>query len=107
MFGKKNKGVEKKGDESWKNLSKFAAFVITVVFAVYISNSVFNYIPLDSKWLNIIKYCIFYGPIVVCALTAVASVSNKGFIIRVAVLAVWILIFLFLFFPDIFSKIIH
>ena len=106
MFGRPNKRPEKE-EHSWKWLSRFAAIIMTVVYAVYVSNVVYNYIPFDSWWLNFLDTCVFYGPIVICAVTAVASVSNKGLIVRLAFLAVWVLIFLFSFFPETFYNIIY
>lgn len=106
MFWKKKKETEK-GDVSWKLLSRATAIIMTVVYAVYVSNVVYNFIPYDSWWLDFINNCVYYGPIVICALAAMAAFSNKSFIIRMVILAIWILIFLFSFFPDVFYNIIH
>ena len=58
MFGKPNKRPEKE-ELSWKWLSRFAAIIMTVVYAVYVSNVVYNYIPFDSKWLDFLNTCVF------------------------------------------------
>ena len=106
MFGKKRNHTEKE-DRSWKVITRFTAIIMTIIYAIYVSNVVYNYIPFDSQWLDFLKNCVYYGPIVICAVTAVSSVNNKGFLVRMVVLAIWILIFLFSFFPDTFYNIFH
>ena len=77
-----------------------------VIYAIWVSNIVYNYIPIDSKFLEFLSNMVFYGPIVICAASAVGAISHKGFAFRIIVIAVWVLIILFSFFPDTFYIII-
>ena len=103
MFFKKKNG---KDDPTWKFISSLAALVMTVVYAVWVSNIVYNYIPMDSPVLAFLSNMVYYGPIVICAATAVGAISHKGFVARIIVLAIWVLIVLFSFFPETFYSII-
>ena len=105
MFGRKNK--EDKEANSWRFLDKVTAIVMTIVYAVFVSNMVYNYIPIDSVFIEYLNTMVYYGPIVICAINAVSAVAHKGFTIRIIVLAIWVLIFLFSFFPDVFYDIIY
>ena len=69
MFWKKKK-EEKNGDISWKYLSRASDVIMTVVFAIYVLNVVYNFIPYDSKQLDFLNNCVYYGLIVICALTS-------------------------------------
>ena len=100
----KNKG---KDDKSWKAISSFAAIIMTIVYAVFVTNVLFDYIPYDSAILVYINNIIYYGPLAICAVTSIAAVSHKGFAVRLTFLIVWVGIFLFAFFPDTFYSLIR
>lgn len=102
FFKKKNE----KDDPTWRFISNLAALVMTIVYAVWVSNVVYNYIPIDSPVLMFLSNMVYYGPIVICAATAIGAISHKGFIARIIVLAIWVLIVLFSFFPDTFYSLI-
>jgi len=89
-------------NNSWSLLSKIVAVLMTLVYAVYVSNAVLNYIPLGSVILDYISNIVYFGPIVICALTAMGAVGHKNLLTKILFLAVWVLIFLFSFFPDVF-----
>ena len=101
-----NKRGSSRAEQFWKYLAMAAALVMTVVYALYVTNVVFNYLPLGSWFVEFLKNGVYYGPIAICGITSVAAIADKGMIFRIIVLAIWVMIFLFAFFPDMFYSII-
>lgn len=62
---------------AWSLLSKIVAVLMTLVYAVYVSNAVLNYIPLGSEILDYISNILYFGPIVICALFTL-SFQNRN-----------------------------
>ena len=58
MFGRKNK--EDKEANSWRFLDKVTAIVMTIVYAVFVSNMVYNYIPIDSVIIEYLNTMVYY-----------------------------------------------
>ena len=104
MLFKKNTGGK---PIDWKFVVFIASIAMTIIYAIYITNVIYNYIPITSFFSDFINNCIYYGPISICAVSAVYSVSKKGKAVKITFIVVWVLIFLFSFFPNTFYSIIY
>ena len=91
----------------WRSISGYAALFMTLAYILFVLNYFFNFIPLGGFLDDFVTYIIYYGPMVICATTATATIAHRGLIARIVVLAIWVAIFLFSFFPDVFFSIIE
>ena len=109
FFKKKdNLGEQNKADTGeWSLIVSVASIIMTAAYVLYVTNIIYNYIPIDSWLIDFINNFVYYGPLVVCAVASVLAVSKYGFVARLVFIAIWVMIFLFSFFPDVFYRIIY
>lgn len=105
---KTNENKEEKTNEYvefWKGASRIALLMMSAIYLVFVTNTVFNYLPLDGWFITFLVNAVYYGPIVICGITSVATFSKYGLVVRILLIVLWVVIFLFSFFPDVFYKI--
>lgn len=90
--------TNKKGN-FWDSLGKLVALFLTLVYALFVSNAYFNYIPVGII-TQIISYAMLYGPMILIIITTMEAIKDRSLILKILFLAVWAVIFIFSFFPS-------
>ncbi|MBQ7466687.1 MAG: hypothetical protein IJS74_01285 [Clostridia bacterium] len=89
----------------WDKLGKILAVLITLIYIVNISNGIWNYVPADSVWSNIIHYGLFYGPMALILIVTFEAVADKNNLIRILFILFWVAIILFSISPTLWGLI--
>lgn len=94
-----------------KNLEKFfdilgeiIAIVMVLVYALWIINLNFNFLPVEV--VNVLAIVKEYGLLVLVAVVGLEAMSKRNFILRVIFYALVALIVIFLFFPGTYASLI-
>lgn len=94
--------IEKKKDKRWwDNFGKFCSLILVVVYALYVANSMWPFIPAGSFFLNLLTNMMFYGPMVLIIIVNFEFFADKNIIFRVLIILVWVAIIVLSFFPNI------
>ena len=95
--------VKERKTNLWDTLGKVVAIYLTLVYALFISNSYFHYLPVGGIILSIISYSMLYGPMILIIITCMEALKNRSLVLKIIFLAVWVVIFIFSFFPSLLS----
>lgn len=87
----------------WDLLGKIVAIYLTLIYAVFISNSYFHYLPAGEVINTILSYSMLYGPMVLIIITTMEAIKNRSLLLKIIFLVVWAAIFIFSFFPSLLS----
>ena len=94
-----------------KNLEKFfdilgeiIAIVMVLVYALWIINLHFNFLPVEV--VNVLAIVKEYGLLVLVAVVGLEAMSKRNFILRLIFYALVALIVIFLFFPGTYESLI-
>lgn len=94
---------ERKTTNLWDMLGKIVAIYLTLIYALFISNSYFHYLPVGGFTLSVISYSMLYGPMILIIITCMEALKNRSLVLKIIFLAFWVVIFIFSFFPSLLS----
>lgn len=97
-------GSEKGGKNLMLIMGEILAILMTIVYAVYISNIVYGYLPAIPFLHSLLNNLVFYGPLSIICIISLALVWRRGLILRIVFCAVWALILIYSFFPSFFAQ---
>ena len=97
-------GSDKGGKNLMLVLGEILSILMTLVYAVYITNGIYGYLPASPFLYNLLNNLVFYGPLSIIAIISLALVWRRGLILRIVFIAVWALIIIYSFFPAFFEQ---
>lgn len=84
----------------WDSLGKVVALFLTLVYALFVSNAYFGYLPTGGFVAKAINYSMLYGPMILIIITTMEAIKEKSLLLKIIFLAIWAVIFIFSFFPS-------
>ncbi len=87
-------------------LAKLCAFVLIVAYVVYAINANWTFINNDTV-LNIIKYIIYYGPLIIVSLVAIEFAIRRNIVVQILIYLLLAVMIIFQFFPGTWDSIIN
>ena len=76
---------ERQNDKNlWNNIGKMVAVLLTIIYVVFITNNIWGYVPVDSFWMEIIRYGMYYGPLALVIVITFEAVADKSTLIRLS-----------------------
>ena len=94
----------KKLEKFFDILGEIIAIVMVLVYALWIINLNFNFLPVEV--VNVLAIVKEYGLLVLVAVVGLEAMSKRNFILRVIFYALVALIVIFLFFPGTYASLI-
>lgn len=94
----------KKLEKFFDVLGEIIAIVMVLVYALWIINLNFNFLPVEV--VNVLAIVKEYGLLVLVAVVGLEAMSKRNFILRVIFYALVALIVIFLFFPGTYASLI-
>lgn len=85
----------------WDVLGQVVALVLTLVYILYVSNAYFNYFDMEGILGKIISVCMLYGPMILIIISCMDALKKRTIVLRILFLAIWVVIFIFTFFPGV------
>ena len=80
------------------------AILMTIAYAVYISNTIYGYLPASHFLHSFLNNLMFYWPLTIVCIISLAMVWRRGLILRISFIVVWSVILLYSFFPTFFAQ---
>ena len=80
------------------------AILMTIAYAVYISNTIYGYLPASHFLHSLLNNLMFYGPLTLVCIISLAMVWRRGLILRISFIVIWSVILLYSFFPTFFAQ---
>ena len=90
----------------WDLLGEILAIVLIVVYAIWILNANFRFIPAGAI-MNILEILRKYGSIALVGVVGMEALSKRSFAVRIIFYALMALVVLFLFFPGTYANLIE
>lgn len=84
----------------WDALGKIVALLLTLIYALFVSNAYFGYLPTSGFIPKAISYSMLYGPMILIIISCMDALKNRSLILKIIFLAIWAVIFIFSFFPS-------
>lgn len=84
----------------WDTFGKIVAMFLTLIYVLFVTNAYFSYIPAENVISKIISYSMLYGPMILIIISCMDALGKRSMLIRIIFLALWVLIFIFSFFPS-------
>ena len=94
-------GEHLSGRKSMNWLGCLLAVVMTIIYAVYVADTIWGFIPTGSWLLTFIPQAMLYGPMIIVIIVGMSAVEFAPLTVRVLYLAVWVAIILCSFFPEV------